>query len=190
MIKISDCKRIGKACLYCGKIVRTNRKDFKFCSQDCYHNNKIKNRILCYCDYCGAELHLTNKDYNRSKKHFCNKTCSGNYHKGNKNPSYNKKLTEEDRKNRRRIEGYGKWRKQVFQRDNYTCQISGQTDVEIIAHHLNGYDWDKKHRTDINNGITLSKEIHDLFHKNYGYGNNTKEQFEEFKQRYYNGEFN
>ena len=44
MIKISDCKRIGKACLYCGKIVRTNRKDFKFCSQDCYRNNKIKNR--------------------------------------------------------------------------------------------------------------------------------------------------
>ena len=112
------------------------------------------------------------------------------YHKGNKNPSYNKKLTEEDRKNRRRIEGYGKWRKQVFQRDNYTCQISGQTDVEIIAHHLNGYDWDKEHRTDINNGITLSKKIHDLFHKQYGYGDNTKEQFEEFKQRYYNGEFN
>jgi hypothetical protein len=39
-------------------------------------------------------------------------------------------------------------------------------------------------------GIPIDKRIHKLFHDNYKYTNNNIEQFEEFKKRLHNGEFN
>lgn len=68
-----------------------------------------------------------------------------------------------------------------FERDNYTCQITGKKSRgDIVVHHLDGYNWDVENRTNIKNGITLNKNIHNEFHKLYGKGNNTKTQFVEF----------
>lgn len=180
---------LKKNCLFCKKEFETSRKEAKYCTHECYIKNILANRNVCYCDYCGKELHLTDKYYNRSKKHFCNKTCSGNYHTSENNPSYNFELDEEDRKTKRRIFGYKKFRDEVLKRDNYTCQITGAIDCILEVHHLNGFDNYKEERLDINNAVTLSKTIHSLFHKIYGYGNNTKEQFETFVRKYKNGEF-
>ena len=66
-------------------------------------------------------------------------------------------------------------------------EIIGEYTKEEL-HKLEEYvaSWHK----DSSNAVVLSEEVHDLFHSLYGKGNNTKEQFEEFKERYLNGEFN
>ena len=99
---------------------------------------------------------------------------------GENNPRWNPNKTNEERVIKRKYEEYDNFLKSVLIRDNYTCQITGQKGYKLVVHHLNGYNWDKENRTNIDNAITLSKEIHIEFHKKYGYGNNTKEQFIDF----------
>lgn len=73
-----------------------------------------------------------------------------------------------------------KWTSDIYKRDNYTCQCCGKRGHKLNAHHLDGYNWCVEKRIDINNGITLCEDCHKEFHKMYGYGDNTKEQFEEW----------
>lgn len=40
-------------------------------------------------------------------------------------------------------------------------------------------------RHDMNMGVLVSKDIHKLFHKEYGYGGNTKQQFDDFLHKHY-----
>ena len=79
------------------------------------------------------------------------------------------------------------WKKEVFKRDFYICKCCGQKGHNLNAHHLNGWNWAKDQRYDLSNGLTLCENCHNLFHKHYGKGNNTKEQYQEFFLLRYNG---
>lgn len=115
------------------------------------------------------------------------KKCGYNKFRGENNHFYNPNLSEEDRiysSYRYRNPKYKDFIQDCFSRDNYTCQITGkESSGDIVVHHINGYNWDKENRTNINNGITLNIEIHKEFHKLYGKGNNTKEQFSLFIEK-------
>lgn len=112
------------------------------------------------------------------------KKCGNKKKLGENNHFYNPNLTDEERHNakqRFRNPKYKNFIKECFDRDDYTCQISGlKSHGDIVVHHINGYNWDVENRFNIDNGITLNEEIHKEFHKMYGKGNNTKEQFSDF----------
>ena len=141
------------------------------------------------CPNCGLEFEVEECQFNRTVNNFCSTACSHMYYRGEKHPVWRHDLTQEDRERKRNYTEYRQWVKNVFERDNWTCQLTGQVGGNLEVHHLDCYADFKDKRTDINNGITLSKEVHRLFHKIYGKKHNTKEQFEEFKNRYRTGEF-
>ena len=183
------CNNCGKTFIKQWSLI--NKHKHHFCSIKCCAEWQ-KNRILIKCDYCNVEYETTpSKSKLHANHNFCSMNCSNKYNakKGKDNPNYNPDLTDEERINRRKFIEYSEFVKKVLERDKYTCQLSGQVGGSLEVHHLNGYHWDKKHRVDEENGVTITKEIHKLFHKIYGKKNNTKEQFEELKIRYYNGEF-
>lgn len=100
---------------------------------------------------------------------------------GDKSPLWNPNLTTEERILKRKIPQNYKWIRDVYERDNYTCQCCGYDNGgTLIAHHLNSWHWDKENRFNLDNGVTLCKTCHLDFHHKYGYLNNTKDQFLEY----------
>ena len=73
-------------------------------------------------------------------------------------------------------------RKQCFERNNYTCEIYGVRGTLLHAHHLESWHSNESLRHDVNNLVCLSEEAHRTFHYLHGNKNNTKQQFENFKQ--------
>ena len=73
--------------------------------------------------------------------------------------------------------------KDAYEQADYKSEV-GEGAGQAV-HHLEGYNWKVGDRIDPNNLILLSNEIHDEFHKLFGTGNNTIEQFIEFLKEYH-----
>jgi 5-methylcytosine-specific restriction endonuclease McrA len=104
--------------------------------------------------------------------------------RGENHPNYNPNLTDKDREKDRVIPGYYKWRKSVYERDNYTCQVCGSKSGDIVAHHIESYASNPELRTDIDNGIVMCEGCHIKFHSIYGINGATKENLNEFIEKY------
>jgi len=73
-----------------------------------------------------------------------------------------------------------KWAKAIKERDGFACQVCETQVGYLHSHHLNSYDIFISQRYELNNGLTLCKHCHFLFHSIYGSGGNTFFQFNEF----------
>ena len=140
-----------------------------------------KKPILCKCLIDGHEWIPTPGTLLRGQG--CPQ-CAIRNSKGENNPNYNPNKTDEEREKERKYLLYNKWVCEVLKRDNYTCQCCGQYGGKLNAHHKDGHDWCIEKRTDVTNGVTLCEECHRKFHKVYGKGNNTEQQFEDFLNKH------
>ena len=100
---------------------------------------------------------------------------------GENSPAWNPNISEEDRIKGRKYPEYTEFVKEVMRRDKWTCDVCGCIGNKLNVHHLNGYGWDIKNRTNPDNGITLCVFCHTDFHIIYGFGDNTREQYNEYK---------
>lgn len=73
-----------------------------------------------------------------------------------------------------------KWRKDVYNRDFYTCQKCLAKGGKLNAHHIMNFADFPELRTNLDNGTTFCEECHIQFHRVYGKNNTNREQLNEF----------
>lgn len=77
---------------------------------------------------------------------------------------------------------YLKWRELVFKRYNFECALTGISKKNnlpgnLVVHHLNSANSHPHLVYVVENRVVLTKELHLLFHKKYGYTKKTLFQF-------------
>lgn len=174
---------VGRKCLGClGQSTEQAKEDFFKMIEENGHE-VLTEYIDCstkvLVDYnCGHEPNYIAPNSYKSG-HGCPK-CALEKKSGINSPRYNHSLTEEERELGRKYAEYYEWVKEVLKKDNYTCQCCNKKGGRLNAHHLDGYNWCVERRIDVSNGIVLCKDCHIKFHKQYGYGNNTEKQFNQW----------
>lgn len=68
-----------------------------------------------------------------------------------------------DRRDRSSVE-YVQWRKAVFVRDGFQCQVCNRVGGKLNAHHIKPFAKYKELRFDVDNGITVCVECHKDIH--------------------------
>lgn len=63
---------------------------------------------------------------------------------------------------------YAEWRKAVFLRDNFTCQMCGQVGGGLQAHHIKRWSTNVNERYQLSNGVTLCEKCHKELHRKGG----------------------
>lgn len=154
--------RVNRICEVCGMEfeVRSYRANAKYCSKECWaHRNPPDIKT---CLWCNTEF----STFDRIAK-FCSKPCadqyrskyyigdkSGNWKGGTSLNSIRGKLGAD----------LIHWRKEVYRRDNYTCQKCGYKGKLLQAHHIKPFADYPESRLDINNGITVCISCHEKIH--------------------------
>lgn len=161
--------RCGK-CLQCGGDILAKSASFvkpnrKFCSMGCrtrylnLTNNPMK------MEETRKKVSIINRIVLKGKKRSEEtKEKNRKANLGNKSHFWKGGLTNKNRLLRNMAKTKD-WRKAVFERDNYTCQMCGSrngngSNVKLSAHHIKDWATNPESRWDVENGQTLCWPCH------------------------------
>ena len=140
--------KIEKECRYCGKIfyvfpnvLRKNKGNY--CSQSCARK-AIQNAK-------GKHWKMPN-GFGEKVKNWTSGNKNGNWQGG----------TSRAYKTGYWSNQYKKWRRMVFERDEYTCQVCGKKNCYLTAHHIKSFRFFPELRFRLSNGQTLCEVCHSL----------------------------
>lgn len=156
---------LSKACKTCGTIFqRKTRVTYKqwattnFCSLACCgewrfngdrHPRWKGGKVKKICQSCSKEFDVGQSRFAKAK--FCSPAC--------KIKAQDRGISSANEK-ARKSDRYREWRKGVFQRDDYTCQVCGTRGGILHADHIQPFAVFRKLRFDLDNGRTLCVTCH------------------------------
>lgn len=142
------------ACLRCDLIFAPkNKNNPKYCSTRCSNLSRTKfvsRKEIAICTNCNKTWLDYPHNNRRVSKRFCGKDCWFKY-------------VAVDRPENVRQRGsleYRQWRKDVYSRDNYTCQFCFARGVLLHAHHQKPFAYIPSDRLKLENGVTLCEPCH------------------------------
>lgn len=156
-------------CEICGKKFKGMKHNAnRFCSRECYnqyHNIENKNRECPVCHKIFAA--------DRQSRIYCSVECYNkdrHMPKGENHHNWKGGISKENDK--KDSWDYKNWRKQVYERDNWTCQQCFIKGKKINAHHIKSWKYYPELRYSVDNGITVCEDCHKQIHQYYGYDSN------------------
>lgn len=143
----------------------------KFCSRVCKsasqvggkhsekHKRKIGNALIYerHWNWRGGKPKC--QDCNKVLSRYAAKYCKLCWAKGERNPFWKGGVDSINTRIRKTVQ-YKDWRKAVFERDNYTCQLCDKVGGNMNADHIKPFAYYPELRFDIDNGRTLCVPCH------------------------------
>jgi 5-methylcytosine-specific restriction endonuclease McrA len=125
---------------------------------------KGHNRRRAICNTCHKEFEYYGCE---GVRNCCSRACFHKYmivhmkgsNKGSKNGNWKNGATDKTILIRESTE-YRHWRKAVYERDNYTCQICHKRGVRLAADHIKPFALYPELRFELDNGRTLCFDCH------------------------------
>jgi hypothetical protein len=164
-----------RKCLICGKEFYASgwhiKNEFgKWCSEECSGIGRRK-RVSRTCLNCGITFDIIISRLKDGRGKFCTRDCKNNF-------------TDTDFRVRLRDHKlYTDWRIAVLEIGNYTCQICGNKEDGMLAHHIEPFDkiLDDNNVTsikeaekckrlwDVSNGMVVCRSCHRSIHNSDDY---------------------